>query len=297
MQKPLIFQGVATALVTPTNEQGVDYAHLGKLIDFQIASGIPALVVCATTGEAPTLTDEEHLRTLAFAVERSAGRAKIIAGTGSNDTAHAVMMTKEACALGCDAILAVSPYYNKPTQLGLERSYTAIADASTKPVILYNVPSRTSVWIEPETYAALADHPMIYAIKEASGDFDRLVHTMQLVGDRLVVYSGEDATVVPLLATGGKGVVSVVSNILPRQTIELCDRFFRGDVAGAAALQCQLYPLVKALFSETSPAPAKAALAAMGYCEEYLRLPLVPMQQPKRDVLFQCLREWGIEGK
>ena len=297
MQKPLIFQGVATALVTPTNEQGVDYAHLGKLIDFQIASGIPALVVCATTGEAPTLTDEEHLRTLAFAVERSAGRAKIIAGTGSNDTAHAVMMTKEACALGCDAILAVSPYYNKPTQLGLERSYTAIADASTKPVILYNVPSRTSVWIEPETYAALADHPMIYAIKEASGDFDRLVHTMQLVGDRLAVYSGEDATVVPLLAMGGKGVVSVVSNILPRQTIELCDRFFRGDVAGAAALQCQLYPLVKALDSETSPAPAKAALAAMGYCEEYLRLPLVPMQQPKRSVLFQCLREWGIEGK
>ena len=294
MKKPLLFQGVATALVTPTCESGVDYAHLGKLIDFQIDAGIPALVVCATTGEAPTLTDEEHLRTLAFAVERSAGRAKIIAGTGSNDTAHAIMMTKEACALGVDGILAVSPYYNKPTQLGLQRSYTAIADASTKPVILYNVPGRTSVWIEPETYAALADHPMIYAIKEAGGDFDRLVHTMALVGDKLAVYSGEDATVVPLLSMGGMGVVSVVSNILPRETIAMCDKFFAGDVAGAAALQCKLYPLVKALFSETSPAPAKAALSAMGYCEDYLRLPLVPMQEPKRSVLFECLRAWGL---
>jgi len=294
MKKNLLFQGVATALVTPTNESGVDYAHLGKLIDFQIEAGIPALVVCATTGEAPTLTDEEHLKTLAFAVERSAGRAKIIAGTGSNDTAHAIMMTKEACSLGVDGILAVSPYYNKPTQLGLQRSYTAIADASAKPVILYNVPGRTGVWIEPETYAALADHPMICAIKEAGGDFDRLVHTMSLVGDKLAVYSGEDATIVPLLSMGGMGVISVVSNILPRETIAMCDKYFAGDVAGAAALQCRLYPLVKALFSETSPAPAKAALAAMGYCEDYLRLPLVPMQEPKRSVLFDRLREWGL---
>ncbi len=294
MKKPLLFRGVATAIITPTNESGVDYAHFGKLIDFQMEAGIPALVVCATTGEAPTLSDEEHLRTLAFAVERSAGRAKIIAGTGSNDTAHAVMMTKEACALGVDGILAVSPYYNKPTQLGLQRSYTAIADASTKPVILYNVPGRTSVWIEPETYAALADHPMVCAIKEAGGDFDRLVHTMALVGDRLAVYSGEDATIVPLLAMGGMGVISVVSNVLPRETIAMCDRFFAGDLAGAAAMQCKLYPLVKALFSETSPAPVKAALSAMGYCEDYLRLPLVPMQEPKRSVLFACLREWGL---
>ena len=149
MKKPLLFQGVATALVTPTNADGVDYAHLGALIDFQLEAGIPALVVCATTGEAPTLTDDEHLRVLSFAVERCAGRAKIIAGTGSNDTAHAIMMTKQACSIGCDGILVVSPYYNKPTQLGIRRSYEAIADASTKPVILYNVPSRTSVRIEP----------------------------------------------------------------------------------------------------------------------------------------------------
>lgn len=294
MKKPLLFQGVATAIITPTTEAGVDYAHLGKLIDFQIQAGIPALVVCATTGEAPTLSDEEHLRTLAFAVERSAGRAKIIAGTGSNDTAHAIMMTREACALGVDGILAVSPYYNKPTQLGLQRSYAAIADASSRPVILYNVPGRTGVWIEPETYAALADHPMIFAIKEAGGDFDRLVHTMSLVGDRLAVYSGEDATVVPLLSMGGMGVISVVSNILPRETIAMCDRFFAGDVSGAAALQCRLYPLIKALFSETSPAPAKAALSAMGYCEDHLRLPLVPMQEPRRSLLFDRLREWGL---
>lgn len=294
MKKPLLFQGVATALVTPTNADGVDYAHLGALIDFQLEARIPALVVCATTGEAPTLTDDEHLRVLSFAVERCAGRAKIIAGTGSNDTAHAIMMTKQACSIGCDGILVVSPYYNKPTQLGIRRSYEAIADASTKPVILYNVPSRTSVRIEPETYAALADHPMIVAIKEAGGDFDRLVHTMALVGDRLAVYSGEDATIVPLLAMGGMGVVSVVSNILPRETIAMCDRFFAGDIAGAAEMQCRLYPLVKALFSETSPAPAKAALSAMGYCEDYLRLPLVPMQEPNRTVLFQQLRQWGL---
>lgn len=296
MQKTLIFQGVATALVTPTNANGVDYNHFGKLIDFQIASGIPALVVCATTGEAPTLTDDEHLHALAFAVERSAGRAKIIAGTGSNDTAHAIMMTKEACAIGCDAILAVSPYYNKPSQLGLQRSYEAIADASVKPVILYNVPGRTSVWIEPETYAALADHPMIVAIKEASGDFDRIVHTMSLVGDRLAVYSGEDATIVPLLSMGGKGVISVVSNILPKETIAMCEHYFHGDVTSAANLQCKLYPMIKALFSETNPAPAKAALSAMGYCEDYLRLPLVPMQEPKRSALFSLMREWGLLG-
>ncbi len=295
MRKTPIFQGVATALVTPTNPSGVDYAHLAKLIDFQLDAGIPALVVCATTGEAPTLSDEEHLRTLAFAVERAAGRAKIIAGTGSNDTAHAIMMTREACKLGVDAILAVSPYYNKPTQLGLRRSYEAIADASTKPVIVYNVPGRTSVWIEPETYAVLADHPMIYAIKEASGDFDRLVHTMALVGDQLSVYSGEDATIVPLLSMGGLGVISVVANILPRETIAMCDLYFQGKISEAATMQCRLYPLVKALFSETSPAPAKAALSAMGYCEDYLRLPLVPMQEPKRSILMERLRQWGIE--
>ena len=287
MDKKHIFTGTATALVTPMNESGVDYEALGKLIDWQIAAGVKALVVCATTGEAPTLTDNEHCKVLEFAIQRSGHRVPIIAGTGSNDTGHAIMMTQFACAIGADAVLCVTPYYNRPTQSGLIASYTAIADASTAPVILYNVPSRTGTSIEPETYGVLADHPNICAVKEASGRMPKIMETFRVVDGRMDVYSGNDDQILPLLAMGAKGVISVLANVVPAQAVALCDRFFAGDLPGAAKLQLDLLPLIQALFSQTNPIPAKAALARMGMIEERLRLPLTPMEEPFRTRLFE----------
>lgn len=294
MTKKSVFEGAATALITPFTKESVDFAAMGRLIDWQIAEGIDALVVCGTTGEAPTLKDDEHQRLIAFAVERTAGRVPVIAGVGSNDTEHAVMMARFACVAGADALLAVTPYYNKATQKGLIRSYEQIADASTRPIILYNVPSRTGVDILPATYAALADHPMIAGIKEASGNISRVVETMALVGDRLDLYSGNDDHIVPIMSMGGKGVISVLSNVLPAKTAELCRRYRDGDVAGSAALQKELFPLIKALFSEVNPIPAKAAMAAMGFGEEILRLPLVRMEEGNREVLMREMRRWGV---
>ena len=294
MEKKHIFTGAATALVTPMDEAGVDYEALGRLIDWQIASGINALVVCATTGEAPTLTDNEHCKVLEFAIQRSKHRVPIIAGTGSNDTGHAIMMTQFACTIGADAVLCVTPYYNRPTQSGLIASFTAIADAATAPVIPYNVPSRTGTNIEPETYAVLAEHPNICAIKEASGRLPKIMETFRRVEGKLDVYSGNDDQILPLLAMGGKGVISVLSNVMPAKTVELCRRFFDGDVAGAAKLQLQLLPLIQALFSQTSPIPAKAALARMGMIQDRLRLPLTPMEEPHRTKLFARMAELGL---
>lgn len=294
MEKKHIFTGAATALVTPMKEGGVDYEALGRLIDWQIASGINALVVCATTGEAPTLTDNEHCKVLEFAIQRSKHRVPIIAGTGSNDTGHAIMMTQFACTIGADAVLCVTPYYNRPTQSGLIASYTAIADAASAPVILYNVPSRTGTNIEPETYAVLAEHPNICAIKEASGRLPKIMETFRRVEGKLDVYSGNDDQILPLLAMGGKGVISVLSNVMPARTVELCKRFFEGDVAGAARLQLQLLPLIQALFSQTSPIPAKAALARMGMIQDQLRLPLTPMEEPFRSKLYERMAEQGL---
>ncbi len=292
-RKP-IFTGVATALITPMNESGVAYESFGRMIDWQIASGVNALAVCVTTGEAPTLTDNEHVKILEFAVKRVHGRVPIIAGTGSNDTQHAMMMTQYACAIGASAVLCVTPYYNKPTQTGLIKSYTAIADASTVPVILYNVPGRTGVNIEPETYGVLADHPNICAIKEANGNIAKIVDTFRIVGDRLDIYSGNDDQIVPILAMGGKGVISVLSDVCPAETVELCNRFFRGDIKGAAELQMKYMPLIKALFSQTNPIPAKAALARMGYCKDYLRLPLTSMEEPFRSILYKEMDKLGL---
>ena len=295
MSKKPIFTGVATAMVTPMTADGVDYEHFGKLIDWQILSGVNALAVCVTTGEAPTLTDNEHCKVLEYAVKRAAGRVPIIAGTGSNDTSHAIMMTQYASAIGANAVLCVTPYYNKPTQTGLIRSYTAIADASTVPVILYNVPSRTGVNIEPETYGVLADHPNIRAVKEANGNISKIVDAFRIIGDRLDVYSGNDDQIVPILAMGGKGVISVLSNVMPRETAQICERFFAGDVKGSASLQTELLPLIKALFSQTNPIPAKAALAKMGLCEDVLRLPLTPMEEPFRSRLYDEMKKlWLI---
>ncbi len=294
MKKESIFRGVATALITPLNETGIDYDAFGRVIDWQIQEGINALVIAGTTGEGSTLTDEEHREAIRFSVERAAGRVPIIAGTGSNDTAYAIDLSRYACEAGADALLVVTPYYNKATQKGLIQMYTAIADASTKPLILYNVPSRTGVAIEPATYAALADHPNIAAIKEANSDIAKVVKTAALVGDRLDIYSGNDDQVIPIMSMGGQGVISVLSNIMPARTVEMCDRWFRGDVAGAAALQCELLPLINALFSEVNPIPVKAAMGAMGWCDNYVRLPLTPMEDANWQKLRALMVQQGL---
>ena len=264
------------------------------LIDWQIQQGINALVICGTTGESSTLTDAEHRRAIAFACERVNGRVPVIAGTGSNETDYAVELTKSACADGADAVLVVTPYYNKTTQRGLVTMYNTIADASTKPVILYNVPSRTGIGIEPATYVKLAEHPNIAAIKEANSDISKIVETFSLVGDRLDIYSGNDDQIVPILSMGGAGCISVLSNVIPAETVAITQRFFAGDVAGAAQLQCRYMPLIRALFCESNPIPVKAAMAALGYCDNYLRLPLVPMEEDHYQGMLQRMRELGL---
>lgn len=295
MERKPIFTGAATALVTPLNENGVDYDSFRKLINWQIDEGIDALVIAGTSGEGATLTDEEHKEVLRFAVEVVDGRVPVIAGTGSNDTAYAIELTKFACEVGCDAMLVVTPYYNKATQKGLVKMFNAIADASTKPIILYNVPSRTGINIEPATYAELAKHPMIQAIKEANGQIDKITETMSLCGDKLTLYSGNDDQIVPLMSVGGMGVISVISNILPKETSELCHKFLKGDIKGALEMQFKYFKLVKALFSEVNPIPAKAAVAAMGYCEDYVRLPLTTMEDATKAVLLDRMREAGLD--
>ena len=294
MKTHTIFEGAATALVTPLTPEGIDYTAFGKLIDWQIDSGIDALVICGTTGESSTLTDEEHREAIRFAVERANKRVPIIAGTGSNDTDYAIDLTRFSSEVGADAMLVVTPYYNKATQKGLIRMYETIADASTKPLILYNVPSRTGVSIEPSTYVALADHPNIAAIKEANGNISKIVETAALIGDKLDLYSGNDDQIVPILSVGGAGVISVLSNLVPKQTSEICHKFFAGDIAGSLQKQLDYLPLINALFSEVNPIPAKAAMAAMGYCEDYLRLPLPPMEDDHKSVLLSIMRQHGL---
>lgn len=295
MERKPIFTGAASALITPMTSSGVDYENFRKLINWQIDEGIDALVIAGTSGEASTLTDEEHREVLKFAVEVVDGRVPVIAGTGSNDTDYAIDLTKYACEIGCDAMLVVTPYYNKATQKGLIKMFTAIADASTKPVILYNVPSRTGVNIEPATYAALADHPMIQGIKEANGQIDKITETMALCGDKLDLYSGNDDQIVPLMSVGGKGVISVLSNVLPKETSEMVHKFLAGDVKGAAEMQFRYFGLIKALFSEVNPIPAKAAMTAMGFCEDYVRLPLTVMEDATKAVLLDRMREAGLD--
>lgn len=294
MSKQTVFRGVATALITPLNANGVDYPALERLIEWQIEQGINAIVACGTTGEGSTLTDREHREVMRFTVERVRGRIPVIAGTGSNDTAYAIDLTRYACEIGADAILAVTPYYNKATQKGLIQSFTAIADASTKPVILYNVPSRTGCNILPATASALAEHPNIVGIKEASGSISQIAELAAATRGRMDIYSGNDDQIVPVLSLGGKGVISVLSNPMPAATVEICRRFFEGDIAGSAKLQLDLLPLIQALFCEVNPIPVKAAMAAMGYCENFLRLPLTQMEPENLARLLDRMREVGL---
>lgn len=294
MSKKTIFTGAATAIITPLTPDGIDYEAFGKLIDWQIESGIDALVVCGTTGEASTLIDEEHIDAIAFAVKRANHRVPIIAGTGSNDTAHAIKLATLAEKAGADALLVVTPYYNKTSQRGLIRYYTEIANSVSIPMILYNVPSRTGVNIEPSTYAALADIENIVGIKEANGNLSKIVETMTLVNGKLDLYSGNDDQIVPLLSLGGVGVISVLSNLLPQKTHDMVARFLEGDVKASAALQFELHELIGALFSDVNPIPVKAAMAKMGFCENYLRAPLVEMEEKAAEKLYDAMRAQGI---
>ena len=292
--KNTVFTGVATAIVTPLNEKGIDFEKFGKLIDWQIEEGINAIVVCGTTGESSTLTDEEHREAIKFCVDRVAGRVPVIAGTGSNDAAYAIDLTKFACEAGADAMLVVTPYYNKATQNGLIKLFTAIADASTKPIILYNVPSRTGVNIAPATCKVLAEHPNICGIKEASGNISQIAEIAHLVGDKIDIYSGNDDQIVPIMSLGGKGVISVLSNVMPKKSVEICDSFYAGDVTKAREIQLELLPLINALFSEVNPIPVKAAMAAMGWCENYVRLPLTCMEEKNEAKLLEIMKEQNL---
>ena len=296
IMKKTIFTGAATAIITPLFENGgIDYEYFGKLIEWQISEGIDAIVVCGTTGEASTLTDEEHRDAIAFAVKTVNGRVPVIAGTGSNDTAYAIDLSKFACEAGADALLLVTPYYNKATQKGLIASFLAVADACDLPIILYNVPSRTGCNILPETAAILAEHPNIVAIKEASGNISQIAELAAVTRGKLDIYSGNDDQIVPILALGGKGVISVLSNPLPRETSEMCHKFFKGDIEGSLKMQLDLLPLVNALFCEVNPIPVKAAMAAMGFCQNNVRLPLTVMEADHEAKLLALMREQGLQ--
>ena len=292
--KNTVFKGAATAIITPFKNGEIDYESFGRLIDWQIEEGIAAIVAVGTTGEGSTLTDKEHKEAIKFCVDKVAGRVPVIAGTGSNDVAYAIELTKYSCEVGADAMLLVTPYYNKATQKGLVASFKAVADASTKPCILYNVPSRTGCNLLPSTVLELAEHPNIVGIKEASGNISQIAELCALVGDKIDVYSGNDDQIVPVLSLGGVGVISVLSNLMPAATQKMCDDYLSGNVEEARKAQLSLLPLVNALFCEVNPIPVKAAMAAMGYCENSLRLPLTKMEDANEKKLLTLMKEQNL---
>lgn len=292
--KNTIFTGMATAIVTPMTKTGIDYDALGRFLEFQIESGINAIVVMGTTGENATIEPEDQKEVIRYTVQKVAGRIPVIAGTGTNNTEHVLNNTRNACEVGADAVLVVTPYYNKATQNGLITHFTAVADASTVPVIVYNVPSRTGCNLLPKTLAKLAEHPRIAAVKEATGNIAQMVEIMALCGDKIDVYSGEDALTVPMMAMGAAGTISVLSNVVPREAVAMTDACKAGDYKTAAQWQCKLLGLTNALFSEVNPIPAKAAVSAMGFGEENLRLPLTPMEEENRAKLYAEMRKLGV---
>ncbi|MBR5446076.1 MAG: 4-hydroxy-tetrahydrodipicolinate synthase [Clostridia bacterium] len=294
-QKEILFTGAATALVTPFSaDGGVDYDAFGKLIDWQIADGIDALVICGTTGEGSTLTDEEHKECIRFAAEKIAGRVPMIAGTGSNDTEYAYQLSKYACDVGADALLLVSPYYNKATPKGLIKSFLDTADRVNKPIILYNVPSRTGVNIPMSVYRELAKHERIIATKEASGNLSQVAEIAAELSDTLAIYSGNDDQIVPIMSLGGLGVISVLSNVMPRETHDICAKYMAGDVIGSRKLQLDLLKLINSLFIEVNPIPVKTACGLMGLCSDSMRLPLCEMEDKNKAVLIEAMKEAGL---
>lgn len=292
--KKSIFRGAASAIVTPFRNGEIDYIALGKLIDFQIERGIDALVICGTTGESATLTDLEHREVLSFSLEKADGRVPMIAGTGSNDTAHAIETSKFASRLGYDALLCVTPYYNKATERGLVKSFTAIADAAEKPIILYNVPPRTCTNITLPVYRELSKHENIVAVKEASGNISAIAKLICDCGDDLDIYSGNDDQTLPMLALGGSGVISVVSNIIPREMSKLCHAYFKGNMSAAREIHERYLSLMNLMFCEVNPIPVKTALSLMGICKEEFRLPMCEPEDATREKLRDALQKYAL---
>ena len=293
MKKP-IFKGAGVAIITPYTEDGVNFPELGRIIEDQIKNGTDAIVITGTTGESATMTDEEHRATIKFAVDQVKGRIPVIAGTGSNETAYAVELSQYAEEIGADAVLVVTPYYNKCTQRGLLAHYMAIADAINIPIVLYDVPSRTGVGITTETYVKLAKQPNIVAVKEANGDLSKILRLRAAVGDDLVVYSGNDDQIVPILSLGGQGVISVLSNVAPQETHDICQAYFDGDTEKAMKLQIQYTDLIDALFCEVNPIPVKVAMRKIGYAAGPLRMPLCEMEPEHEQQLEEALRNHGL---
>lgn len=287
-----VFTGVATAVVTPTDENGVDYASFAGIIDYQINSGTDAIVVCGTTGEASTLTESERREVIEFAVRQVRKRVPLIAGTGCNCTERAAALSRFACGAGADALLVVTPYYNKATQKGVIKHYEAISESVDRPIIVYNVPTRTCVNIEPQTYLSLSKLKHVCGVKEASPSISQVVRTMALCGDALDIYAGNDDMILPVLALGGKGVVSVAANVVPKAVRRITRLFSEGDTAGAASAQLELAELAEALFCEVNPIPVKAAMAALSMCSDHLRLPLTNMEPENRERLLGALRRF-----
>lgn len=293
MKKP-IFRGAGVAIITPFTDTGINYPELGRIIEDQIAGGTDAIVIAGTSGESATMTVDEHKEVIQFAVKQVKGRIPVVAGTGSNETRTAIELSQYAEKAGADAVLVVTPYYNKCTQKGLIQHYTAIADAIHIPIILYDVPSRTGVGIKTETYVALSKHPNIAAVKEANGDLSAILRLRAAVGDDLVVYSGNDDQIVPILSLGGQGVISVLSNVAPKVAHDICQLYFDGKVKDSADLQIAYADLIDALFCEVNPIPVKVAMRKLGYAAGPLRMPLCEMEPAHEQQLEAALRNHGL---
>jgi len=289
-----LFKGSGVALITPFNNGKIDFEKLEELCNWHVAEGTDAIIICGTTGEAATLNDDEHKAAMKYTVEIINGRIPVIAGTGSNDTAYAIQLSQYAESVGVDALLLVTPYYNKTTQKGLVAHYTAIADSVNIPIILYNVPGRTGLNILPSTVAQLAKHPNIKGVKEASGNISQVAEIARLVPEDFFIYSGNDDMVVPLMSLKGSGVISVVANIAPKDTHDMVQKFLDGDVKGSCDLQLRMKALIDALFIEVNPIPVKAAMNLMSLCSDELRLPLTEMSEGNLNILIDRMKEYGL---
>ena len=292
--KETIFKGAGVAIITPFTEDGINFEELGRIIEDQIKGGTDAIIITGTTGESAAMSDEEHRAAIKYAVEKVNKRIPVVAGTGSNETSYAIELSKYAEQVGADGLLVVTPYYNKCTQNGLIRHYTMIADSVNIPLILYDVPSRTGVGIKTATYAELAKHPRIVAVKEANGDLSSILRLRHACGDELTVYSGNDDQIVPILSLGGKGVISVLSNVAPQDTHIICQLYFDGKVEAASKLQIGYADLIDALFCEVNPIPVKTAMQLMGYQTGGLRMPLTEMEPAHMEQLKKALANHGL---